>query len=313
MMRRTYELAKAVRVIVQSSREPALYRSLLGPAIAAGGEQIELTLGDAGASRKAGGRYKGLRWSLGATEHDGSLAVHVAAPLFLPYLALHLALIPAAQHILRRSGMALIAGAAAQTPAGAMLLVGGTGAGKTSAMLRLVASGALPIGDEYVVVDKAGRVAPLFHGVALRRGARGAAPALYGRLPARDRRLLALFEMAARLTRGRLRPLLHTSWAALGLDQARDSVAIAAATWIDPDAAVATPATADDLARRVCRHMSAHAAAYGDPLRDLGVTSPEFDEGMIARALERVACRVAPPRVAEAPSAGGAAPVEARP
>lgn len=296
MTRRTYELAPGFRLAVRSRSEPALYRSLFGAAAEddAARAGVELSLGARLHAPRAHGRYKGILWGLTAREAEGGIAVAFGAPLFTAYLALHLAVIPAAQVVLRRAGRVLVAGAAVETRDGITLFLGATGAGKTGAMLRAVTAGARPVGDEYVTLGAGGDLAPFVRGVAVRRNLRTEAPALYRRLSCGDRGLLVLFHLGALASGGRLRPLLHVGFPQLGLAQAHGSSSVARAVWIDPSARETHTVTPADVAGRAARHMETHATAYGDPIVAVGIGTPGDDLALLERALAHAACYVAP-------------------
>ncbi len=301
MTRRTYELTTGLHLAVHTRDEPALFRSLFGTV-----EErtlradIDLSLSMRLREPSERGRYKGIPWGINAREQDGGIALAFGAPFFTAYLALHLAVIPAAQAMLRRAGRALVAGAAVQTPGGATLFLGGTGAGKTGAMLRAVAAGAHPVGDEYVALGAGGELDSLLHGVAVRRNLRIDAPALYGRLSRRDRGLVTLFHVGALASGGRLRPLLHVAWPQLGLLQERAESSVARAVWIDAGAREPHAVTPAEIATRAARHMEARAAAYGSPIPALGIGTPGDDRAVLERALASAECYVAPSALAAA-------------
>ena len=170
----------------------------------------------------------------------------------------------------------------------ATLLAGETGAGKTAALLAAAARGVPLIGDEYVGVSAGGAVTPVLRVIALRRGALAAAPDMARQLSGARRLSLLLADVAARLSFGRLDPLVHVSPAELRVELAPgQGQPIATLVWLDrPAPQNPQPMTASDAVDALLRVQEAHDRAYGIPpdndARRWGET--------LSRGLARVRC-----------------------
>jgi hypothetical protein len=307
-----------ITVTLCASKRPSLLTRALGPEIAREpNATLVLDLGggiDASAPIEHG-RYKTVPWRSQVTAHGGKQNIAFQSPLFREYLAMHIALLPALRQLLLDRNVALIAGAACASGYGATLLAGETGAGKTAALLAAAARGVLLIGDEYVGVSTAGAVTPVLRVFALRRGTLAAEPERARRLSGRRRLALLLALLAARLSFGRLDPLVHVSPAELGVELAPDRPQpIATLLWLDRAAPEnPQPMTASDAVEALLGVQQAHDRAYGVPPDSNAVRWRET----LSRGLERVrrlrAAAPLAPGVLDGVVAAGSSEAVARP
>lgn len=295
MMELHYALRPDLCLRVAAKEEPLLFRSMLGPPGEASSPDIVLTLGalaDGDASNS--GRYKGIGWRLRseATE-TGGREIAFSAEAFAPYLALHIALLPAIRVALFAAEEFVVPGAAFLYEGGAVLLLGGTGSGKSGALLQASSEGRKAIGDEYVSVDAFGNVGGILRGCALRRAAVMRVRGLYDRLSSGQKRLLLAMQAAAMLTRGRLNPLVHVGWHDLGIEQHRSPTPLRATVWVNPMETAVRPLAAEDVAEAGLAHIEAHDRAYGIAASSAAGGSDSILR--LASALGSAPCFTAPP------------------
>lgn len=286
----SFAVPPGVTVTLRASKRPALLARALGRE----SEQIAdatlvLDLGgeiDTSAPRQSG-RYKAIPWRYQRKERDGRKTIVFRSAALREYLALHIALLPALRELLLERDTALVVGAAFGSQGSATVLAGETGRGKTSALLTAAAHSGQVIGDEYVGISTSGEVTPVLRVLGLRKGTLAALPELAHRLSAQRRLGLMVASLVARISLGRLDPLVHVSPEEMGLVSTPGSaVPLSTLVWLD-SAAPREPAgmsTADAVAA-LLGMSQAHDAAYGVP----GYDATHWCE-TLSRGLERVRC-----------------------
>ena len=105
-------------------------------------------------------------------------------------------------------GRVALPGAAFGAGEGAVVLVGRSGAGKTTLTARALASGRPVLSDDQVVLDAEGGVRRFPRRLRLYPDIRRTAPAAWSRLPVRTRTALTLRRVARDLSRGHVAPSL---------------------------------------------------------------------------------------------------------
>ncbi len=289
-----------ITVTLRARSKPALLARCLGGETA---HQPDPTLlldlaavNDAGSIAR--GRYKTIPWSCRVSPRpDAGHTLAWRSPFLREYLALHVALLPALQRLLLERSVALIVGAAFESAGAATVLSGDTGAGKTSALLSVLARGARLIGDEYIGIATTGEVTPALRVLALRRATLAGAPDLARRLTARRRLALRVAALAARCSGGRLDPLVHASPAELGVSVAPErGTRVSRLFWLERAAGGASrrePMDPAEAVKALARVQEAHDRAYGG-LATLLTPSPGGDAARwretLARGLHDVQC-----------------------
>lgn len=260
-----------VTVTVRASKKPRLLARALGREIA---RQPNATLlldldADPGSSPglTARGSYKAIAWRCQVEmQQEGRWTLVWRSPLFREYLAFHIAVLPALRRLLLDRNIALVIGAACASGDTATVLAGDTGSGKTAALLATAAAGAQFIGDEYISISAAGEVTPVVRVLALRRRTLAGAPEFARRLTAGQRIELSSAALAARISVGKIDPLVYVSSARLGLTVAPErSTPISTLVWLERGNGPAFPepisvTEAVDALRQV---QQAHDRAYG--------------------------------------------------
>ena len=175
--------------------------------------------GATGAPRRED-RHRWLRWSVAiegiatAIEARISLSGHprpVVRSLVQGYVVE-----PLLSLVAPAAGQVLVPGAAIVAPEGTVLILGGSGAGKSSTSARAIAAGVPVLGDDQVLVDADGVCRPFPRRIRVYPDLAVTAPAAHANLPASAKARLAGHALLGTLTGGRLRPSLPLEHAALG-------------------------------------------------------------------------------------------------
>ncbi len=296
MTTNTYEARPFAVIAVDAPREPSLYRALLRPAASGASPAIRLRLVPwrhriGGAVRN--GRYKGVPWRYAAESANGEQRLSFSSPLLTSYLGFHIALLPALRELLFAHGEVILAGAAYRGGEGDVVLLGGTGAGKTGALLAAAERGCTPIADEYLSIDARGSLHALLSGIALRQNLRAVAPLLYRQLSSANRAQLAVARGLELASRGLFRPLVHVGWDELRVQLAPErDIPIADVVWLDATASRPRHVAPGEIAARAAEHQAVHDLAYLGGVRPAPATTAEA-AARIAATLERTRCWIA--------------------
>ncbi len=217
------------------------------------------------------GFHKAIPWSCRISEEaQEGLTLAFSSPIVREYLAMHVALLPALQRLLVDRRIALVGGASFETGDGATILAGLTGSGKTSLLLGARERGARILGDEFVGLGGDGEVTPVVRVIALRRATLALAPGLHSRLSLKRRLALRAAELTARVTRGRMQPLIHISPLELGAPPpSGERAPLRRFFWLEPELAVGgaagcEPMGARDAVEKLIIAQAVHNLAFGD-------------------------------------------------
>lgn len=123
---------------------------------------------------------------------------------------------PMASVAAARRDLVLLPGAALHDGDGATVLLGRSGAGKTSVVARTLAAGGSALADDQVLVDVDGVVAAWPRRLRVYPDLRATAPAAVRALPWRRRTALGALRGLQTVTRGWVAPSLPVPWADLG-------------------------------------------------------------------------------------------------
>ena len=169
----------------------------------------------------ATGRYKTIRWGVALPDPDarrlratislGGRPRSFGLSLIQGWLVEPLVSLAAAH-----AGQVLLPAAALEEPGGALVLLGASGAGKTSVSARALAAGRPVLGDDQVLLGSDGRCHRLPRRLRLYPDISATASHAFARLPFRTRASLRARGALDRLSRGFVRPSLAVDAGALG-------------------------------------------------------------------------------------------------
>lgn len=210
-------------LVVRFGREPA-------PFAAAGRPDVPEARED---------RHRWLRWSVVLSEPSmaGATAwIRVAGAPRGTLLSLVQGWVvePLVSIVAPSTGHVLVPGAAIASPGGLVLLLGGSGAGKSSVSARALAAGATVLGDDQVLVDAAGLCRPFPRRIRVYPDLAATAPDAFATLPSAARTRLAAHRVLERLTAGRLRPSLPLPPSAFGAWRPPAPLPIARVLLVEP-------------------------------------------------------------------------------
>jgi hypothetical protein len=222
---RRYAFGPAVRLAVDGSpRACAHFEREYGPSrpshdppdVAA-----EVVLGRMrGATGRSGG-HKTARWRVAIGPPDArplrvSVALGGGPPSFALSLVQGYHVEPLLAIALARAGYVALPGAAIVTDAGAVVLMGRSGSGKSSVSVRALAGGRRILGDDQVVVGADGGCWPYPRRLRLYPDVEQTAPVAWRRLRRSTRGNLRMRRLARRATRGFVAPSLAVPVSELG-------------------------------------------------------------------------------------------------
>jgi hypothetical protein len=167
------------------------------------------------------GGHKTAHWAvaLGAPEARplrASLAIAGGPPAFLLSLVQGYFVEALVAVALARAGYVALPAAALVADGRAIVVLGRSGAGKTTLTARALAAGRTVISDDQVVLDVAGGVRRYPRRLRLYPDIRETAPEAWSRLPGRTRAALEARARVRRLTRGYVAPSLAVPMSAIG-------------------------------------------------------------------------------------------------
>jgi hypothetical protein len=222
---RRYAFGPAVRLAVDGSpRACAHFEREYGPCAPPGGPPdvaAEVALGGMRGAAGTPGGHKTARWRVAIGPPDAQpLRVRVALRGGPPSFALSLVqgyhVEPLVAVALARAGYVALPGAAIVTNGGAVVLMGRSGAGKSSVSVRALAAGRRILGDDQVVVGADGACWPYPRRLRLYPDITDTAPAAWRRLHRTTRGSLRVRRLARRATRGFVAPSLAVPVSELG-------------------------------------------------------------------------------------------------
>jgi hypothetical protein len=157
------------------------------------------------------GRYKTARWSVCAPAAEfGSLraaiALHGRPRFFGLSLVQGYFVEPLLSIAVARAGAVLLPSAAIGEDGGALVIMGGSGTGKSSLSARALAAGRPVLGDDQILLDGDARCWRFPRRMRFYSDLAQTAPAAYSRLSASARRQLQARKLAKLLSRGFVRP-----------------------------------------------------------------------------------------------------------
>jgi hypothetical protein len=207
------------------------------------------------------GRHKLARWRVRvALQPDGAvgLQAQVLGPFGLP-LVQSLVVEPLIGVAAARHGLALVPGALLAGGDGrGVLLVGGSGAGKTSLAARAVAAGRAVLADDRVFVDAQAGGSSFARRMRLYPDIRQTAPAAWAALAPGARRRLHAVAALRRMSAGRLAPPVAVTRAQLGAADAPRATTIARILLLERDeradaelSDVAADVAVDEIAQHI--------------------------------------------------------------
>jgi hypothetical protein len=255
------------------------------------GDDAELRAGHNDAELRGG--HKLARWRVAVSLRGGdpiTVGAHVQGPFGLP-LVQSLVLEPLAGIAAQRRGLALVPGALMLDADGCgVLLVGGSGAGKTSLAARAIAAGREVLADDRVLVaaDACGwryvRRMRLYPDIAQ------TAPAAWDALPRSDRAALRAVALLRGASGARFAPPIALAARSIGGAPSRASVAIGRVLLLrrgDADAARLSPsssaAACDEIGLRMREDRAAlDVAGLRDELRSVAARDRAIVEAAVA-------------------------------
>ncbi|HEX7497132.1 MAG TPA: hypothetical protein VF344_01510 [Candidatus Limnocylindrales bacterium] len=302
-MRAVYRLAPGLRLAIEGdaatleafSREYGVTDALDPTPVA-----VEAIFGGSGSDRfgkPIAGGYKSMRWWTSLTAPDAKvLGVRVelagrprafARTLVQGYFVEPLISIAAA-----RAGAALLPAAGFLDEAGAIVVLGRSGAGKTSLAMHALSLGALVLGDDQVLIDPDGKCRAFPRRLRVYSDLRERDPVAYQRLPRRMAAQLRVRRLVRILSRGAIAPPLSVPLSVFGQRNPLNPAPIRRVVLLDRQVSAgdlrAEPATAADAigqAVAVLREQREHiAVSGGDPWRAALMAVESEEERLIAAA-----------------------------
>ena len=253
-------------------------------------------IGERGAEPVLEGRHKLARWRVRVTLRPGApvaLTAHVQGPFGLP-LVQSLVLEPLLGVVAARRDLALIPGALLLDGAGrGVLVVGGSGSGKTSVAARAIAAGREVLADDRVFVDAAATATRYARRMRLYPDIRETAPAAWARLARGPRARLRGVALLRAASGRRIAPPVAIAARELGAPRSVDGVCIERVLLLrrhEGDAArlstASAGAAADEIARRLRDDRAAlDAGPLAGELRPLA----QRERAVVTAAVERAA------------------------
>ncbi len=236
------------------------------------------------------GGYKSMRWRTEFTAPDAAVlggCIELAGwprsfarTLVQGYFVEPLISVAAA-----RLGSVLLPAAAFRDQAGAIVVLGGSGSGKTSLSMHALALGVPVLGDDQVLIEADGTCRAFPRRLRLYTDLRERAPLAYRRLPLRVRLQLGSRRLVRTLSRGAIAPALAVSASVFGQASAPDPAPVRRIVLLErasgPGSLRTEPATAEEavrLALELLRGQREHVVlAAGNSWRD-GLRAVEAGE-----------------------------------
>lgn len=227
--------APELRISIEGSRDArrhfraeygaALTPPRTGPAAA---EEVRVTVGgahDDPLDEGVDGGHKTVRWTValgdpGAHPLSARIAIGGRPRRFALSLIQGFVVEPLVSVAAARAGLVLLPAAALVAGGGAAILLGRSGAGKTSVVARALAAGGEALGDDQILLTEDGAVRPWPRRLRLYPDIRATAPAALRRLPPRRRAALGGLAALRAATRGWVAPSLPVQWRELGVEPA---------------------------------------------------------------------------------------------
>jgi len=169
----------------------------------------------------AGGGHKSVRWTVTLGDPDREpLSVRIGIRgrprRFALSLVQGFVVEPLVSVAAARADLVLLPAGALVAGGGAVILLGRSGAGKTSVVARALADGHQALGDDQIILAGEGVVRPWPRRLRVYPDLRATAPTAVGRLPTRRRAALGGLAALNRVTRGWVAPSLPLPWRELG-------------------------------------------------------------------------------------------------
>lgn len=232
-MKRTFALAPGVGLTVEAGGLPARHFAAeygQGPQLSAPGVMrlrvgVVARLADRrGDAHSFVGGHRLARWrvraQLGADATFVNCALQVAGPLGLP-LVQSMVVEPLLSVATAGAGRVLLPGALIDAADGPVLVLGASGTGKSTLALRALAAGRAVAADDQLLVARDGACTGLSRRLRVYGDLPGVVPDAHVLLPVAIRRRVALADLVARLSGGRVSPPVLVSPAILAPDASR--------------------------------------------------------------------------------------------
>jgi hypothetical protein len=209
------------------------------------------------------------------------------------------------------TGRVALPGAAFVHQSGATVLLGGSGAGKTTVTARALAAGRAVLSDDQVVIDRAGGAWRYPRRLRLYPDIRETAPDAWSRLPEETRSTLALRGRVRRLTRGYVAPSLAVPPSDIGATVERGPVPLSRLLVVERAGCDELAVTArtpewviDQAAPLLVQQRKQLARALGGAWSQTLSAALQEERRTLGTALAGVACTgIVVPRAWEAPRA----------
>jgi len=218
---REYAFGPVVRLRIAGARfARSQFEREYGPAVAPAGPamvDVDVRYGWRHRARpqphSATGGHKTARWRVALGDPDqrplhAAIELTGGPPAFALSLVQGFYIEPLVAVALARSGQVALPSAGIVAGAGALVVLGRSGTGKSSVTMRALAEGRAILGDDQIVLDAAGRCWPFPRRLRLYPDLRETAPAGWARLSARTRTALELRRRVRLWSRGYVAPSL---------------------------------------------------------------------------------------------------------
>lgn len=233
MTRDLFAPAAGLRISVEGSRDARRhFRAEYGAALPSctdlpAGEDVRATFSGApGALVEAcaDGGHKTVRWSVALGEPGSCplttrIAIGGRPRRFALSLVQGFVVEPLVSVAAARAGLVLLPAGALVSDGSAVILLGRSGAGKTSVIARALAAGRAALGDDQIILTEDGGVRPWPRRLRVYPDLRATAPAAVRRLPPGRRAALGGLAVLRSATRGWIAPSLPLRWQELGAEQ----------------------------------------------------------------------------------------------
>lgn len=189
-------------------------------------EEVRATFSDArgvAVEDRAEGRHKTVRWSValgepGARPLAAQIAIRGRPRRFALSLVQGFVVEPLVSVAAARAGLVMLPAGALLSGGAAVILLGRSGAGKTSLVARALAADRPALGDDQILLTRDGGVRPWPRRLRVYPDIRMTAPAAVRRLSPGRRAVLVALAALRRATRGWVAPSLPLRWQELGAE-----------------------------------------------------------------------------------------------
>lgn len=280
MLQRRYAIRPEVRLTVRGCRAALRHFEAEYGAKAtdgAGGEaEVEVVFGEAApgpaATRPLAGGHKSVRWQVGVSD-PGEVPLRATIELAGRPLSFVLSLVqgyfvePLLSLATAARGYVLVPAAALVGEDGAVLLMGRSGSGKSSLSARALAAGQTVLGDDQVLLDRAGTLYAYPRRMRFYSDLARTAPSAYRRLGRTARAGLVARGAVRALSRGYVAPPIRLSPRELGPPPAAEAVPLSRVAVVervaDAGAVRATEVESEEAVRLAHELLDAQRAHIG--------------------------------------------------